>query len=636
MKLGEAYVNIRADLKPYVRDLNAGLRATTAAFEKQLNKDLGRRFGKEISTGARESLVAGAKETAKQVEKEIGGLGGGSSGAGIRNGFRRNTRRGISEGFLDVLGDAGKLFTFVASSLASALDDGISALPVQVKAALVAGVIAASPAILAALTALINAAVGAGVVGLGIGLASQLTPVSDTFKRIIDEVRVSLAAAAGPLIEPLISGMNLFLAFVNQRIAPRLQSLFADIAPGLDEFLTSVTVTVNRLFTALFTRGTRISRIIDSLGDAIVILGEGIATALELLIDSGTDGENALRDLAVATSTLIVFFAALLRVATEVYGRLRDIALILSGDVEGFAASRVARELEDTGDAAKGADEDFRGLVKATDEETKALKENAKAAEAAKRALQQLTDEAFKSINAEINLAESWDEVTESIKENGRTLDLDKEKGRENARAAEDYIQAVREAYRQRVADGEITAAQAEAGIQREIDKLGDLFGQTGKNRAEFDKLFASVQKLILLELDPTGWTAFFNTVGGAIRTTIGLLNTLDSKAKQAESGPSGRGGGGSSRGYANGGRVTYPQTVNVAEGFRPEVILPETRPARAMSILANSRLAGMLGGSTNVAVYIGNEQLASRQYAVAQGVNQQAARTLSQQPRMV
>lgn len=629
-------MTIRADLRPYKRDLDVGLRATVDAFEKQLNKDLGRRFGKKISEGARESLVAGAKETARAVESELGGLGGGGGGNRLRSGLRKNAKLGLLEGFSDALGSGAKLFTFVASALASALDDGISALPVQVKAALVAGVLAASPAILAGLTALINSAVAVGVGGIGIALASQLTPVEEAFKLIVERARVSLAAAAGPLIEPLLRAMSTFIALVEQRIAPRLQALFAEIAPGFENFLNEVSATVSTLFTALFTRGTQLSRIFDALGDAVFILGVALGEALKLILDSGTDGENALRDLATATGVLIVAFAGLLRLATEIYGRLRDISLLLSGDLQGFVMSQVARETEHAGNAAAGASDDFRGLVSATDEQTRAAEENARANEAARRALEKLTDEAFDSINAEINLAESWDRVTESIKENGRTLKLNTDEGRENARAAEDYIASLREAYKRRVADGELTSEQAEAQIQKEIDKLGDLFGQTGKNRQEFDKLFASVEKLILLELDPTGWTGFFNKIGTAIKTTIGLLNTLEEKQKNQDEGPGGRGGGGSSRGFAAGGRVTAPETINVGENFRPELIIPETRPARAARILADSSLAGMLGGTTNVAVYIGNEQLAARQYEVAEGVNRQAARTLAQTPRMV
>lgn len=641
MKLGEAYVNVRADLKPYVKDLNAGLRATTAAFEKQLNKDLGRRYGKQISEGARESLVTGAKETAKKVEEELGKLGdsggGAGSGRGLKNRLRKSTGDGVRLGFLDALGSGGELFTFVASALASALDDGISALPVQVKAALVAGVIAASPAILAALTALINSAVAVGVVGLGIGLASQLTPVADRFETFVEELRTRFASAAGPLIEPLLRGMRTFLVFVEQLIAPRLQALFADIAPGLEGLLTSLSAVVSTLFTALFTRGVQLNRVLGALGDAIFIIGVAIGEALQLLLDSGTDGENAIRDLAAAVAVLVVGFAALLRFATEVYGRLRDIALLLSGDLSGFLASQIARDLEQTGEAAKGAGDDYSYLVKETDEQTKAARENARANEAARKALQDLTDEAFRSINAEIELAEAWDDITASIKENGKTLDINNEKGRENARKAEEYIQAVREAYRRRVEDGEITAEQAEAGIQKEIDKLGDLFGQTGKNRRAFDELFGSIQKLLLLELDPSGWTAFFNKVGVGIRTTIGLLNTLNNKQNQVQGAPgTGPGGGGSSRGYAEGTRITTPATVRVGEGYKPELIIPETKPRRAAQILANSGLAGILGGSTNVAVYIGNEQLDSRQFKVAEGVNRQAARTLSQTPRMV
>jgi hypothetical protein len=54
------------------------------------------------------------------------------------------------------------------------------------------------------------------------------------------------------------------------------------------------------------------------------------------------------------------------------------------------------------------------------------------------------------------------------------------------------------------------------------------------------------------------------------------------------------------------------------------------------MQLLSQTPLAGMLGGGTNVAVFIGNEQLDSRMFRVAQGAQKQAARTMTQGPRTI
>ena len=97
--LGQAFIEVRADLKPFTRDLEKELDKTVSAFEKRL------------SSSIRDGL------------KDVGGTGeesGEKLGDGVGRGMRRQ------------LGDKRKSpWLQIVGAFASALDDGISALPAE-------------------------------------------------------------------------------------------------------------------------------------------------------------------------------------------------------------------------------------------------------------------------------------------------------------------------------------------------------------------------------------------------------------------------------------------------------------------------------------------------------------------------
>jgi SLT domain-containing protein len=89
--------------------------------------------------------------------------------------------------------------------------------------------------------------------------------------------------------------------------------------------------------------------------------------------------------------------------------------------------------------------------------------------------------------------------------------------------------------------------------------------------------------------------------------------------------------------GYANGGIVDTPHFAMVAEGGNREVILPLSNPGRTRELAQQSGLMNILGGdgASTVIVYVGNEQLDSRMYQVANRNSRNQARMMSQGPRM-
>lgn len=636
MKLGEAYVNIRANLKPYHRDLQAGLRATTAAFEKQLNKDLGRRFGKQISTGARESLVEGAKETARDVEKALGSAGS-SGGKGIRQALRRSTRRGMEDGLLDALSSGQKFATFIGSALASALDDGISALPVEMKAAISAGLILVAPVVVSQLGAAISGAVAVGIAGLGVGLATQLAPVQEAWTMFVSQARNSLAAAAGPFIDPILRGLATAATVIDSLLAPKLENLFASIAPGFEYLLNTVTRIVSGLFARLEAEAPEINGFLIAAADAAELLADAIGDALVALLDTGVDGQRALRELGALVAFLVRATVGWVIILTKLLGIARDVYNLVSGNAAQIgldAAVQSGMEQEGLITRLTGG---YNGLVVATDAETKALQEQAKAAEDANKALEKMIKDSEDLIDAQINKEEAWDKLTEAIKENGNSLKISDEEGRENAENAKRYLGEVADALKGRVEAGEITADEAEVQLQREITKLEKLFGTTKEGRARFEELFGTWTRLLGLRFDPSPWIVGFNAIGSAIKGALDRLKELQKQAKKGLSGDIKVSGGTQIAGFAEGGRITEPSMIMAGEGYRPELVLPETDPRRAAQLLSNSSLGAMLGGGPTVvyAVFDG-EPFQARIVRTAQSVNRTSARTLSMVPRRI
>lgn len=634
MRLGEAYVNVRADLKPYSRDLRAGLKATTDAFEKELNKGLGQRFGRQISDGAREQLVEGARRTADEV-RDILGRSGGQNEERTRQSTRRGARRGLEQGFWDGLRTGQNVATLIASSLASALDDGISALPVEVKAAIVAGLIAAAPVIIAQISGAIAAATAVGFAGLGIGLASQLTPVRDAFALTLSEVRNTLVEAAGPLIEPITDAMEYLQQVVEGSLGPALHNLFETIGPGLEDLLNGLTNGVAAFFAAFRDEGPELNALLADVGALMTELLGVAGEVFALFVDGGVETRIALRDLVTLIELTVLGVAGLARLLTEIYGKARLIVALIQGDLPAAAAAVIEGQAAER-DSVFRLGNEYGGLAAATDDETKALKEQQKALEDTAKAMDDLIKQADDLISKKIDSKESWADLTETIKDNGASLDLNKEKGRENARNVQDYLNDVRDELQGLVDSGKITADEAETQFARQAAAAEKLFGKTKEGKQAFQDLFGEFIMLAQFRFDPSPWIVSFNKIGSAIKGAIDRIKELQAVAANAGVSGNIKVSGGTQI-FDNGGRVTEPTPAILAKNYQSEIVLPETKPNRAAEILSTSPLGALLGSdNTIVYAWFDGEPFQARITKTARGVAKQNARTLASVPRSI
>lgn len=606
MSLGEAFVEIHADLRPFARDLQRNVKPMVEAFEREINGAVGR------------AMLDNSEENGRKVGDRVS--------RGIKRSLGEQTKN-------------KNIFLVLASSLASALDDGISALPTEVKAALVAGLLAAAPLVAGALAGMVSAGIGAGLVGLGVLLGAQFDSVQTRGIEFGRNLRAELVSSAGDFEFAIFNAFDIIESRVR-RLRPVFDEIFNVSSNFLEPLLQGALDLVESLVMMISRQIDNLKPFVDELGAAFATLGDAIALALEILVSTGEDGRKAFRDLIVVVGVVAISVAALIFILTKLYGAFRTVIGVIA-DILGpmLTLIGVLDFLFDLIDKRTNANKSFintntdmensfQGLIAATNGETDAL-------EAYQKKLEGVADAAKSNLELNVAWEDSLDRISEALKENGRTLDVHTDKGRNNINEFLNGLKIAEERALLRVQRGEMTADQASAQYELEINQLRRLATQAGLSEKEFNDLFNEIITTSKLRIDSEemGVDELNEALGKGVGEASRLYDLL--KLIQHLGKTVGAGAVAGVRGFADGGMHYLPETVRVAEDG-PEVTLPLTKPARAAALLAQSGLAPMLGDNSigNIFVYVGNEQLDSRTVRIVKRNNDGQARELAQGPR--
>lgn len=602
MSLGEAFIEIHADLRPFARDLRSQVRPMIQAFEREINAGVGRQ-------------VLGS------FNEEEGGRAGDRMGRGIKRSLTNQMKQ-------------KNIFLVIAASLASALDDGISALPTEIKAAIVAGILAASPLVAGALAGLVGAALGVAVAGVGILLGAQFEQVQERAVEFGRTVRRDLVESARAFAPAIISGFGMIEARVR-RLRPLLDRIF-DVGAGfLEPLLEGGLDALESVTETIFDNLDKIEPLVDELGADFAVLGQAIADSLAILLATGEDGQKAMRDLVALLGIAIISVASLIFALTKLYGALRTIIKVVVDLTNPFVTlftfvqkffdeiDKRTNKLKAFNNTNTDAAEIMNGVIVATKGETDALKEYRDAIENASKATKNQLD-------LSILWEESLDNLREALDKNGKTLDITTPKGRENARAFLDAIKIAEDAAVQRVRRGEQTGEDAANSYNAEIAKLREIARLNGISEQQFNDIFGQIVDIGAVRVSTTemgldnipGVLGDANTEAAKLYNMLQLIKHLSSTI--------GAGGAAGVRSFADGGILHAPEIIRAGEV--PEVIIPLTNPARAAQLLTQSGLDRMLGGSgpSQILVFIGNEQLDGRMVRIAERSNNAQALALN------
>lgn len=589
--LGEAFIEVRGDLKPYIRDLDRELKAASERFEKHLQGSFKNGF------------------------KDIDGDGdkvGDKLGDGISRGMKRK------------LGDKRKEpWVTITGAFASALDDGISALPAELKAGIVFAIIAALPFLSAALAGAISAAVGLGFAGLGSVLAFQFESVKQRGAQLLNNLRTLFVNAASSFEPVMLRAMDA-IEDRFERLSPLLSKIFGESSTFIKPLTEGILNFVEEILKATGSSIDNIGDFVDELASGLRVLGIAVGQFFKILADTGESGQEGLRDLIFLTAQLIVNVAKILAFFTELYAILRNnpiTSTLLGLAVFTKAADSAAGATSRLGTRNHELADSTAGVIKLTDEESKILI-------ALDKSLKNAADATFDLIQTQIDFERSLDRISESLKENGKTFDITNEKGRENV---ESFLKGLKDAEQEtaaQVASGKLNSQQAATYYDVQIEKIRQLALHAGITNAQFETMFGNIIDVAQLRLDAEamGLVATKEQLAGSNQEAAELFELL--KRIRAFRLPK-QGTRGFSE-FAEGGIVSTPTHALVGEAG-PEAVIPLTRPARAAELMRMSGLDKMLQPATpTVNVFVGNEQLDARTYRIVTENNNALSNSLA------
>jgi signal transduction histidine kinase len=452
-----------------------------------------RRQANKAAADAREQARAYDRvaDNARQAARAVTLLGV-STKLGVKAGG--NLLSEISSGFLKggIGGASGAL-------------EGTLGTPVLGPALLAGGAAAAIPA-----ASFLGGAAGGGVLaglgaaGAGAGLAGAWAGNPDKYAKEWESAAdrfktrwIASSAAFGNELDGVLktAGQTLDRLPVEKVLALS-QSFIAPLAAGAGQGVAGF---ANGFADAL----ERVQPVVDELGPQLANLGNDLGDTLRIISQGSEGGAHALGDLvdflgyaAKATGLLILGFEKAYEVERKFWSGIADSigSTPLGSAMEDFGgwltyigstSTVTARSLDDVGDATKGAASSWADWVsESADAVVQAHELN--------DALTQLRNTQLAAADANVALAQGWLDLTKSLSEGEKSLDLNKQAGIDNQKALLDQAAAAERAREKQIElTGDIGAADATYAAN--IERIRQMAYAAGFNKQKVDELIASI-----------------------------------------------------------------------------------------------------------------------------------------------
>lgn len=571
--LGEAFIAVHADTSPFGPELRRGIQREADNIEAEL--------GAAVEKGIKEGADRGGRE------------GGKKAGQGLRDGID------------DSLGDSGKPpWVSITGAFANALDDGLSGLPTELKAAIILGILAVSPLIAGGIAGAIGAGVAGGLVVFGVALATQFERVQKRWASFSSGIRNTLVDAAGAFEVPLL----LALDQVQERIAdwaPMFERIFGRVAKSLDPIVAALLDSVEYILDVFDANLDNIDIFADALTEAIYMLGEGLADILTIILELGDDGAQAFTDLVYIIVEMTVVAVEFVGVLTKAYNLVRDAVQVIPDWLLAVQPALllfkgVANEIDNAERATTTYVQTNLHYVQGVGQVITTTKDEEKALKDLKKSIEDASEAAWAAVDGQIAFEQSLDNVTESIKENGRTLAFETQEGRNNLNTLGDALKGAQQRAKERAEEGKLQQPELIALYNKEIEAIYRAAEAQGISRARIREVYGALIDMLTLPPPNTQWASDLAMAARAAADALERANRAAWNLGNRQGGP---------QPFADGGIVRAPTQALIGEAGT-EVVIPMTRPARAAELMRQSGLDRMFGGSGNVdvSVYLGNE----------------------------
>jgi hypothetical protein len=401
-------------------------------------------------------------------------------------------------------GILGKLVSFGRQAGLIAGDaavDGIGtafkALPAPVKTALIGalalGAAGAAPVIAGAIGGAVIAGIGAAGIGAGLVFAAKDPRVIAEYQGLGQRIGQKLQdgavkpfvgelLAASPKLEQLFASQEPRLRRIGATLASVVGPVLNDVSRAVDNIMPSIergAKVAVPIIRQIFSYVPGIAKAIGNLFDAFSAGGPGAAAALGILLGQLQAFINLLAFGARMSAPFLNFFGQLVTLgglAHQSGGQVSQLSTIvkdsgLGAQAAGYSYESLSSSLQNTANAARQLNENFDRLFQ----------------------------EQMSVDQANLQVKQSQLQLTESIKENGRTLDANTAKGQANIQAILGSVQALNAKREADIAagNGTVEASQrANAAYLAQLGGLRQLLYSLGLNKAQVDALIGAYERL--------------------------------------------------------------------------------------------------------------------------------------------
>jgi hypothetical protein len=374
--------------------------------------------------------------------------------------------------------------------------------------ALVGAGIAVAPLLGATVAGAIIGGVGIGGVVGGLSVAAKDTRVKAAADQLGDRIEGRLFAAAGAFVNPAIAGLKDIEKAADSVDIARIFRDSAKFVPVLSSGVSSLITDVGAALEDLIANGGAPVR---EIADGIALIGREASTGLRSLSDNAEGSAEALNTLFGIIGLSVRTTFQLVNALTELY----EINRKIGGDAGlRLILKLTGAEMDATGESARRTGEGTFGMsqmmvkaeVSAEDlkKQQEALKvvqdalkvsqealgrtldslggktsTAARTSDALRTAMDNLYGAAIRNTDANEAYEASWDGLSDSVKNNGRTLDINSVAGRSNRDVLQGLLSSNNDLYLANIAAGQsVDSARKKhenrtAAIIKEAEKLG-------------------------------------------------------------------------------------------------------------------------------------------------------------------
>lgn len=512
----------------------------------------------------------------------------------------------------------------LGGSLGKGLDAISGTAPTGIVQWLVSGAVLAGPAIGAAINSAVLLGVGGGTLAAGIALAAQSPVVRGAYADLGKYVHEMLTDAAGGLEEPVARSAGIMRDAFNQ-VLPGIHADFQAVAPAVDHLAAGIGKLAINVMPGFNEAVAASVPLLNQLGDdTLPRMGSAMGQFFSSIAQGGPGAQAFFRDLTTIVDLSVKQLGSVTLALSKVYEESSK------GSAAGAALTGTFNFWATALDKLDGGSEKVHKSFQLLNQDATTLPASVNQVGLGAS----LTADAFSKLSSKINatamtsdvlagqmatkllnttlsldqatlgFAQAQTALSESIKNNGRELDIHTAKGEANRAAILSTVSANIQAYQANIQAG-ISAEDAARAYDQNTAALEQQLRKAGLTTQQIDGLigkYRNVPANVDTEIATKGLTEAINGLSDLIRQINGIPNY---KRVNVEVAYSTTGAGGTSAGLAGGIRPLARGGIisGAASGVianRPFIIGEKTLPEAAIpapnSGISQARADALLG----------------------------------------